>query len=344
MTERILCIQLRRIGDVLMTTPAVRALRRAYPRAHIAFLTEAPADQVYRHSPHVDEVIVWPRKAGVGERLKAAWALRRRRFDAVLDFFGNPTSAQITRLTGAPTRVGFDFPGRRRAYTHRIRTPEGRRFAAYHKTLLLQPLGAEPDGLLPEIHYGEHEHAYAQRQAAELGIVPGDFVVALSPVSRQPYKVWPAQRFAAVADALAERYGAKILLFWGPGEEDMVDAVRAAMTHSALPGYPVPTLLEMAALLQRCDVYVGNDNGPRHFAVAVGTPTVAVFGRPHPENWTPPDEPRHTAVAYDPGCKAACTYPRCAHLACINEVPVQDVQTAAFTLIDELRHGDAVSG
>ena len=92
--------------------------------------------------------------------------------------------------------------------------------------------------------------------------------------------------------------GAKVLLFWGPGEEAFVNAVRAEMTYHALPDYPVPDLLQMAALLERCHLYVGNDNGPRHFAIAVGTPTVAVFGRPFPENWTPPGEPLHQAVTW----------------------------------------------
>ncbi|MBI3993371.1 MAG: glycosyltransferase family 9 protein [Candidatus Lambdaproteobacteria bacterium] len=321
----ILLIQLRRIGDVLMTTPAVRALRAAHPQARITFLTERPSDLVFRHSPHVDEVLIYPGRASHWQALGWLWRLRRGGYDLVLDFFGNPRSAQLAWATGAPRRIGFDFRGRRWAYTERVQVPPGKLFAAAHKALLLEPLGVAADDLVPEVRVGAEDRAYAGRQLAELGLAPGEPFVALCPVSRQPYKVWPPQRFAEIADRLIERHGLRVLFFWGPGEEAFVQAVRAAMRRAALPDYPVPSLLEMAALLERAVLYVGNDNGPRHFAIAVGTPTVAVFGRPFPENWTPPGATRHRAVAFDPGCKSACTYPRCTHLDCINKVPLEPV-------------------
>jgi len=335
MPHRILLTQLRRIGDVLMTTPAVAAVRAAHPEAHIAYLTEPPSDQVFAHSPHVDEVIRLPRRATLAERLALLARLRRARYDVVVDFFGNPRSALLTRLTGAPRRIGPDFAGRRWAYTERIDPGAAGAYAAAHKAALVAPLGARPASLLPRVFPGPDDAAYAARQLAALGVAPGDFLVALSPVSRQPYKVWPAERFAAVADALVERHGARVLFVWGPGEAHFVEAVRRRMTRPALPDYPVPTLLQLAALLARARLYVGNDNGPRHFAVAVGTPTVAVFGRPQPANWTPPGEPRHRAVAHDPGCKSRCTYPAC-DLGCILGVALDDVLRETLALAESL--------
>jgi ADP-heptose:LPS heptosyltransferase len=104
------------------------------------------------------------------------------------------------------------------------------------------------------------------------------------------------------------------------------------MRREALPDYPVPGLMEMAALLARCRLLVGNDNGPRHFAIAVGTPTVGIFGRTRAVNWTPPAAPAHRALEFDPGCKAACTYPRCG-LECLDGVPVAAVLEAADALL-----------
>src|SRR5277367_3571379 len=88
--KRILLTQLRRIGDVLMTTPAVRQVRAAFPNAHLTFLTEAPSDEIYRHSPRVNEVIVAKHGGGLAAKLKLMCALRERKFDAVVDFFSNP--------------------------------------------------------------------------------------------------------------------------------------------------------------------------------------------------------------------------------------------------------------
>ena len=113
--------------------------------------------------------------------------------------------------------------------------------------------------------------------------------------------------------------------------------VRAGMQGAMLPDYPVPSLLELAAIVERAQLYVGNDAGPRHFAVAAGIPTVGIFGRPRPENWTPPDDARHRAVAYDPGCKSACTYPQCG-LECIQGVSLEAVQGEIESLIGEGKH------
>jgi ADP-heptose:LPS heptosyltransferase len=342
MPDRILLIQLRRIGDVLMTTPSLRALRQAYPKAHIVYLTEAPSDRLFAHNPHVDEVWLTRRRAPWRERLALLGRLRRARFDLAIDFFSNPSSALMTWATRAPRRIGFDFRIRRWAYTDPVPASATRQYAPLDKGLLLAPLGVALGSPLPELPLGDAERAYADGLLASLGVTREDLLVALMPVSRQPYKRWPLDRFARVADWLIETHGAKVLFIWGPGEEDVVNRVRADMKQDALPGYPVPDLLELAALLERCTLYVGNDAGPRHFAIAVGTPSVGIFGRPFPENWTPPHDARHRTVSYDPGCKAACTYPRCDHLSCIRGVPYEAAQDATEALIESICHGPVV--
>jgi len=333
--EKVLLIQLRQIGDVVVTTPAVRALREAWPGAHLTYLTEAPSHQVFADSPRVDRVLVRPRRAGLMAQLRFIAQLRRERFDVVIDFFSNPSSAQLSWLSGAPRRIGFALRGRRWAYTDRVPPLVGPHYAAASRAALLAPLGIRPQSLLPEVFLTDALRAAAREQLAALGVKPGDLLVALCPISRRQFRVWPAKHFARLADVLIERYGAKVLLFWGPGEEPFVNAVRAAMIHNALPDYPVPTLRGMAALLEQCHLYVGNDNGTRHHAIAVGTPSVTVFGQSHPEHWTPPGDPRHRGVARDPGCKDRCSYPRCG-LECIRDVPFEAVERETESLLELL--------
>ena len=335
---RILLTQLRRIGDVLMTTPSVRAVRKAFPGARIVFLTESPAQELFRYNSRVDEVWTFPLHGSWRARLALLRRLRAERFDLALDFFSNPASAILTRLSGARRRVGFAFRGRALAYSDAVPLPAGRQYAALDKAALLAPLGLALDSPLPELPFGEPERAYAAQQLHALGVREGAPLVALCPVSRQPYKVWPAERYAALADRLIERHGARILFIWGPGEEHFVRAVRAAMAGRALPDYPVPQLLQLAALLERCTLFVGNDGGPRHFAIAVGTPTVGIFGRPYPENWTPPGARLHRTLAHDPGCKSACTFPACSHLNCINGIAYEAVRDTTEALLAEIRH------
>ena len=334
MFSSILLIQLRRIGDVLMTTSATRELRKTFPQARITYLTEAPSDQVLYGNPNIDEVMLWPRRKGLRRALATVREIRRKNFDLVVDFFSNPTSAMITGLSGAPRRIGFAFRGRRWAYTDPlpiVQLP----YSAQHKLGLLAPLGVQMASPAPEVFVGEAERGYAARQLDQLGVAPSDLLVAISPVSRRDYRVWPAAQYARLADVLIERYGAKVLFFWGPGEEHFVDAVRLEMTHQALPSYPVPSLMEMAALLERANLFIGNNNGPRHFAIAVGTLTVGVFGRGRPENWTPPGAIMHHTVEHDPGCKRDCTYPRC-KLECIRDVTYAAVERTVENMLEEL--------
>ncbi|MCH8076548.1 MAG: glycosyltransferase family 9 protein [SAR324 cluster bacterium] len=333
--ERILLIQLRRIGDVLMTTPTVAALRKAYPGARISFLTEKPSDQLFRHNPNVDQVILHPRCGSLRSKIALLWRLRREKFDLVVDFFSNPRSALITRSTGAVRRIGLDFRGRRWGYTETVRPDGPVSYSAGHKAALVKGLGVAVPSLLPEIFLGETERAHARRQWTGLGVTPRDLLVALCPVSRRSYRAWPVERYAHLADVLIERYGAKVWIVWGPGEETFNNALRLHMRHLALPDFPMPDLLEMAALLERCHLFLGNDGGPHHMAVSVGTPTLTVFGRDFAHTWTPPDVPIHRSVEYDPGCKTDCHYPRCGE-ECLADLTYGAVEQALELFLETL--------
>ena len=169
----------------------------------------------------------------------------------------------------------------------------------------------------------------------KLGIEENDFVVSLSPVSRQPYKVWPADRFAHIADWLTVKYNAKILFLFGPGEKHFVESVRNLMKMPALSDYSVPNLSETLSILKKVNLHLGNDNGIRHVAVAADTPSLAIFGRPWAANWTPPEPTPHHALEYDPGCKKKCVYPKC-KLECLKGVNVEAVKTELEILINNL--------
>ena len=329
---KFLLIQLRRLGDVLMTTPSIRLLRESFPEAELTFMTEAPADQLLRNNPFLDEILLYRKAQTISESISFIRKLRERQFDCVIDFFGNPRSALTTRFSAAPIRIGFGFRGRSWAYTHPVKISTDLTYSAKDKAKLLEELGIYANDFGLNFFAEEEDKEYAARLFGQLGIKDSDFVVTLSPVSRQPYKVWPAERFAVIADWLVQKHQAKILFLFGPGEEHFIDAVREAMKQKALPDYDIPSLTETLAILNKVDLHFGNDNGPRHFAVAGGTPTLAVFGRPWAVNWTPPEDAQHCALEYDPGCKNKCTYPEC-KLECLQGVTVEAVQAELETMI-----------
>jgi len=322
---RILCIQLRQIGDVLMTTPSVRALARNYPQAKIHFLTETPSDQIYRENPYVDQVITFPRKPGVKDWFRLIQRLRRENYSVVIDFLGLPKTALLSSLIGVSCRIGFRFRGRSLFYSHSLALSPDVKYAPMHKLSLLSILGIESRDCQLEFFTSAEDQKKAGAILQQLQVKAGNPLISVSPVSRRDYKVWPAEKFAAVCDYLIETYSAQILFLWGPGEAHFINEVKAKMNREPLDDYDIPTISETAALIEKVDLHIGNDNGPMHFAIAVNRPTIAIFGRPLAENWTPPNNPNHIAIEYDPGCKRDCHYPHC-KLECITDVAIEPVK------------------
>ena len=333
---KILLIQLRQIGDVLMTTPAIRVLRETYPQAEIIFLTERPSNQLLQLNPYLNKVWIYEKSQNIIEIGKFLQKIRKYRFDCVVDFFGNPRSAWITKISGAKRRIGFSFRGRKWFYTDPIELPKTPHYAAFDKIHLLSPLGvSQPDHWDLDFFIDEEHRRKVDQIFHKLQIFYHDRIVSVSPVSRQVYKVWPAPNFAKIADWLIQEYDAKVLLLYGPGEKHFVNSVQKEM--KCIPRISAQsTLTETRALFEKVSFHIGNDNGPCHIAIAAKTPTVAVFGKSHPINWTPPNQKKHLAIESDPGCKMNCTYPQCSHLNCINQVSVAAVKLAVQKLAQQI--------
>jgi heptosyltransferase III len=284
---KILCIQLRQLGDVIMTTPAVRQLRRLRPAAEIVFMTEPPGSQVYSNSPHIDRVWTVPPKPGIRSMLRLCGAVRAERFDGVIDFFSNPRSAQLTWASRAAWRVGFDFRGRSYAYTRKVGLPDTGEYAARSKNRLIGWLGGDLDDvttlLVPDSEAEERASAFCAEHDF------GDNTVAFGVVQRRQYRLLEPSFYAEIGAGLLDA-GYRLFFIYGPGEEAMAEAVHSRLPHpaSAVIGYDVPSIMTTCAVLRRCLMFVGTDGGSKHLSVCAGIPTVTLFRDSRAENWTPP--------------------------------------------------------
>lgn len=289
---RVLVVQTRRLGDVLMVTPLLRALHRLGPRVEVDVLVEARSAAALAGNPHTGRLV-----DASSHRLATILRVRRRRYDAVIDAMGKNSSALLTLASGARKRIGFDRSGIRWCYTHRVEDPPALQYSALQKLSLAAPLGIDDaDGTidLPGTERDAIEAATWWSGLADTGTRPP---IAFAPVSRRADKRWPPERFAWVCDGLVERTGRRLLPLFGPGEAPQVEAVIAAARVREAFVYPVVPLpfAALPAALSRCAGHVGNDNAIRHVAVGLGLPTLAVFGRPRPVNWTPPGAAQHLA-------------------------------------------------
>jgi heptosyltransferase III len=272
--DSLLLVQLYHLGDVMLTTPAIRAARRAFPKARIDFATRSLGAQALEGNPHLDHILIDPSFAH----------LRRAHYDAVIDMHSVPRSAPITWATRAHVRVGIrgSWP-RNYAYTRLFEREPGHVYMALQKLRMLAPLGIDVAAadLRLEIAMDEGQRARAQQLLVSLQ----QPIVAISPVAKHEFKQWGALKWAAVADALAVQ-GASILITSGPGEEAQAEAVARAMKQPALWQYGRTSVRELAAIYAQCALWLGNDGGPKHLATAAGTPTITVNRRQLGRVWS----------------------------------------------------------
>ncbi len=292
--KRILIIQLRQMGDVLMTTPVARQLRQRFPLAQIDVLTERAGAAVYRHNPNRTNVFEVPRKMSFWELGKLFFTIRKKRYDLVVDCFSNPKSAQMTFFSGAPKRFGFELRGRRYAYTATVPVQKDE-YSAVSKLRLLEPLGVNLDDWKIEMPVDEQARTYGETFAAAHDF--GDNTIAFCAVSRRSHKIWNPQFMAGAADWLADK-GYRLWFVYGPGEKELAAQVYDAMRNrsAAIMEYDIPDLFQLRAILEKCRAYVGNDGGNKHLAICAGIPTVTVFGVVNWKEWTPPNSQTDYAV------------------------------------------------
>ena len=290
----ILLVRLRSIGDVVFTTPAIRAVRRHYPDARIAYIVEEESAPVVRHNPHLDEVIVArsPRARG---RLRADIALsrrlRRERYDLAIDFHGGPRSSLLTWLSGAPTRIGYEVAGRSWMYT--IRVPRPRVLRPRHSVVsqwdVLLPLGITPPD--PEIDSTEMPSDPAATSAvgdrlARAGIDAANPVIVVHVSAGTPFRRWPSASFVELVCRLASAdANRRIILTSGPSDADAAAAIardaRARLSgneRAAVVECGEFDLSELRALIDRAALYIGGDSGPLHIAGTTGVPIVGLYG------------------------------------------------------------------
>jgi ADP-heptose:LPS heptosyltransferase len=339
--RRLLLLQPRWMGDVLLCTPAIREARRAFPDAVIDFATEPAGGEVLRSNPHLDEVLV--DRGGLASRIALLREVVRRRYDAVVDFRSTNSTAQLATASRAPVRIGIRGRGPRNlAYTTLVERIDLGTYAARHKLDMLARLGvatSEVTDLSLELPVGSaaREKAAAVWRANGLD---GRTVVAISPVSREAYKQWGAERWAAVADDVTDR-GAAVLFTNGPGEIEQVAAVVERMRHAPVWNYGSTTLEELAALLERCELWVGNDGGSKHVAAAAGVPTLSVVRWQIGRVWTDATAPVPQAfLDREPpgGCDLDCG--SCSHRGCLAAIPPDEVAAAARGLLSRSGGGD----
>jgi len=285
--KKILVIQLKPFGDVLLTTAYFETLKNKLPQAKLYYLVKEPFQEIVANHPFIDEIIAIKKEKGLKyavERIKIIKKIRREKFDLVIDQQNMPSSQQLTLLSGAKLRVGY--ADARFSFVYNIKAKRGKmQYSASRKYELLAPLGIgeEPYKLYFPIKHEAHEYIenWASKQKSDL-----KKLICISPGSPVKSKIWNLENYAQLADSIHDKLGYKVVLSWAPQELKYVEIVRSKMKTIPIVA-PSTDLCQAAALLTRCKLLICNDGGLNHLSVATGTTTLAIFGSTSPEVWSP---------------------------------------------------------
>ena len=331
LVHKILIIKLRAVGDVLLSTIVTKNLRLAFPDAQIDYLTEPPSVDVLKDNPYLNGIHVHDRLKMTGAKLVRL--VRHQRYDMVIDLFGNPRTAIITRLSGARYRVGYRFRGR--TYAYNIMTvPRG---ASVHNTQFnldaLESIGVAIQDRNIYFQFTADDDAYVGAFLSRAG-VSQRLLMGINTGGGWYTKRWGLDRYAELADRLIDAYAATIVLTWGPGQLPEVQQIQSLMKNKAfIP--PATSLKQLGALLKRCHGVVSNDSGPMHIAAAVGTPVLGIYGPTSPVLQGPFGEHHVTVSKTGLEC-LGCNYTKCpiGH-PCMLELSVDVVMEGVRQLLEK---------
>lgn len=343
MVNNILIINLMYIGDLLFTTPLLHVLRKHYPQAHIAMLADEKNALVLKHNPNLSELIAIDKKGyhnKLPNYLKLIGDIRKRQFDLVINLHANERASAIAAFSGAKQIVGFSAKGFRLWFDRLVKERTDIHQAdAYLEVLkAIDITDLSNPGL--ELWVDEQTKLRADelfRQAFGNTDLPAK-IIGLNTGGSWPTKRWRKEGFTKLADMLLQQ-GYGVAFFGGPMDTTDVEDIVVSMKekdHSHLAVFTGKTsLLEMAALVSRCNVFISGDSGPMHIAVSQKVPVLTIFGPSNPVRYAPYQQ-KDAVIVSDRSC-LACGKHQCPGHECMEDITAEKI----IARIKRIKRGQA---
>jgi heptosyltransferase II len=326
------------VGDAIMALPALRAVRRRFADARIFVVARPYVADIYRGQQICDELVAYDPKgvhAGLRGRARLAQELRAQKFDVALLLQNAFDAAWLAWRAGIPERIGYARDGRSLLLTKRIAVPKSGEIPAHEQFYYLELvrragwINSLPNEPFIGLTVSAEDRARAEAILRASGARPGVARIAIGAgASYGSAKCWPPERFGGFVNRFRQHTDADVILFGTAAEQRVSEAITPGINGPSISLVGATAIADLAALLSRCQLFVGNDSGAMHVAAAVGLPVVAIFGPTDP-NGTAPVTPRCTVVQEKPYC-SPCFLRRCPiDHRCMTRVMPEAVEAAA---------------
>ena len=294
--KNILIVRTDRMGDVILTTPAIAALRRTFPQAKISILVKPATEALVRGNPHLDEIILDDREKthkGLSGSLNLVYEIRRKNFDLAILFHTKKRTNSICFLAGIPERVGYSNDKFGFLLTQKIADTRhaGRKHEAEYCLDVLKHLGIEANDLTLYLPLQPGTEEWAEQFFKTHHLSGIQKIIAIHPGASDPAKIWPMDNFIQLIERLRSVYSCKVILIGAENAADISQKIISAVKEGVLNLTGQTGVGQLASLLSRCHLLISNDSGPVHVADALGVPVVSIFLREqpgiNPQRWRP---------------------------------------------------------
>ncbi len=338
MGKRILIVNVNWVGDVLFSTPFIRAVREAYPDSYIAALIHPRTKEVLEGNPRLDELIVYDeefRHSSLLGKFQLIKYLKKKHFDSAFILHRSFTKAVITYLAGIKERTGYATKNRALFLTKALREPSGGMHKVESFLNIARAIGIKPKDNSYEYFVSDLDKARIKDFLKNNGVGDKDIIVVLCPGGNWDPKRWPKNNFAKLADILTGKFSARIVIAGAKKDINLAQDISGMMKYPPVIAAGKTTLKELGALFSRADLVVANDTGPMHMAVAMKAKTIALFGPTSPEITGPYGSGNYRVVRSQPECGVPCYDNRCLQNLCMDAIKVEDVSAAACEMLKE---------
>ena len=334
--RKILVIRMDRLGDFVVTTPLLKALKKEFPSSKITLLAGSDISALAAGQPWIDGIIAHDRPRDLSSFPALMRRIRREHFDLVIDcLMDYPVrTAILAYASGALYRLGFDIANRGVFFNLRV-LPSTRKVSMAEETLnLLSGLGITPQISETQLVVAEEDKTAINSFLKVQGITGGVFIVGIHPGGFYPSQRWPAERFADLINRISGDFDAAVILLGGRNEEGLLRTIKE-MAQGRVSIFYAQSLNLLAALIDRVGIFIGNNSGPLHMAAALKKKTVSTMGPTESILWAPSGA-GHIVIRKDLDC-SPCNRPVCADHRCMKLITVDDMFEAVTSQIEMIR-------
>lgn len=345
---RILLVKTHAVGDTIMITPAIKALRDRYPNAYIGLLTGLSSMRIIQGNADIDELIAMDESALFTpkpiEMIKLILKVRRMKFDMAFIFQYSSFIHLLVKAFGIPIRIGFDKDGSGFSLTRSMPWDvSGERWAGDVFLDIVRLVGAKITDKRLRIHISENDIKFAKDFLESNRVTDKDVLVGIFPGGGKNtrdivfQKRWGIEKYAAIADMISANYSVKVIVFGSADEEMLVSRLLKLSQTEIINAGGKTNLKQLAALIKKCSLFITNDSAPLHIAIAMDTPTISLFG-PSRAKTIIEENRKHVAIQSTylcSPCYCNSVFPGCKKPGCMEAISIDEVFAVVRSQFDK---------